>query len=222
MFGKKKDAPEMDAVIRNRIRELEGLGFKAGLSKEPPAGFPGADTVVTVNLRDRKERSIGGSAGYQLEKIREVLESDVIKSDMMPGKGKVYNYDIEALMELMAFVMGFRKQYGSMTVFCNEKGIEITCSASDDRDGSLSGYFMRGTLESNIQKLIENGNEVIPGYNHFENELFIKISLPKFFVRAEMLLDGAKISGMRFGAVVTGEEINEMARKSPRGKIWEP
>ncbi len=215
MFNANKQKQKISRdIIEKRVRALEDMGFKAGLSQEPPREFPGADTVVTLSLRDRKEYRIGGSAGYQLEKLRELFEEKVIRHDNMPGNGRVCNYDIEALMELMAFIMGFRKQGTEMEILVTDKEMEITCSPSEDRDGSIAGWFMRGTLLDNIQKLAENGNEYsLPGYNLFEDELFIRVPCHRYFIKPEAICDAVKIAGMREGAILTKEEAEEFARR---------
>lgn len=185
-----KERKEIDIVVadhreesENGVRTLLEGGFFEKSEENIPENYPG-QSIYAVGAAYLPEKAIiSGSAEKQVEQLREFFRLNAIRSSNMRSVGKVYTYDLDALTDIAAFLIGNSSGRAPMTVAIMKKGIEMTCAAEP---AGYADKLMKGSLEEAMKKLYENGNGYpIVEYDSKEGELTAAIFIPKFFSRSE-------------------------------------
>ncbi len=198
---------EKSELVLQGMKSLEENGFIAGEEKkELPEGYLDGKLIAFSNVYANACQEFSGSAEEQLAQFREFLKQKVIKGDIMRKRGKVYNYDIDSVMDITAFVMAFRDPDNEniMTCACIKEGIEITCKAAapEKRDGAYAAGLMKQSLKEATDKIAENGNDYpVVIYDEENNELTAVIYVLQYFHKPQEVRGMAKVDGMFFGGM---------------------
>ncbi len=218
IFGK-KERKEINLVVDDHKEEsllgektlLEG-GFLEDRDIDIPEEYPGQGIMAYSRAYTYEERFIDGSSEEQLEGLREYLRLHAIRTGFMRGKGSVCTFDLDALTDIAAFLIGNRRQGGEMTVAVLKGGIEMTCDAEHK---GHAGKLMNGSLKEAMEKLHQNGNGYpIVEYDPKTAELTAAIFMPQFFRKPDQTRQDSKFSSTWAGGLMEGAVIRSLNEKN--------
>lgn len=215
LFSRKKEEtvkpvkPEKSEMCLEGLKRLEEAGFLSAEAKEVPEDFAVPSTYAYSEGYLYGAELIKGNVKEQLEGIEAFIRKYALQSDLMPKRGKVYNYDMAALMDIIAFLMENRdvESEDIMNIACVKEGIEVAVKAKP------SGYIlMKGSLDEAMEALAENGNGY-PIITYEDGDLIAAISIHTFFKKPSEVRSNAKLAGMMSGGFAGVDALDKKVLK---------
>lgn len=218
MFGR-KERKKINLVVDDHreesllgVRTLHAGGFLKDTDIDIPEDYPGRGIKAYSIAYTFEDRFIDGSARVQLEELREYLRLHAIRTEFMRGKGSVRTFDLDALTDIAAFLIGNRRPGGDMTIAVLKGGIEMICDAEP---AGHAGKLMNGSLEDAIEKLHENGNGYpIIEYDPKTAELTAAIFIPQFFKKPDQTRQDSEFYSTWSGGLMQGAAIRSVNEKN--------
>ncbi len=212
LFSKKKDEPVKPVKCEtclDGLKKLEEAGFLPADKKEVSEDFAVPSTYAYSEGYLFGSELIEGSAKEQLEKIESFIKKCALQSDLMPKRGKVYNYDMSALMDLIAFLMANRdvESEDIMNIACVKEGIEVAVKAEVTGLG-----LMEKSFDEAMEALAENGNGY-PIVTFEDGDLILAVNIHPFFKKPSEVRSNAKLAGMMFGGFAGVDALDRKVLK---------
>lgn len=176
------------------MRSLQDNGFLA--KKKAGDEIVSAEaTFIRTHLFPEQVLVLEGSILEQKEKIRRFIKEYIYNYLLIPRRGKSYNYDLEALMDIIGFVMENRNPAYEALLAIIPEGIEITVPAAlPENRGSVPG--LEG-LENAAKRCFENKNGYpVISYDADDGKLTAAVFVPPYFYQPFEVRSNAAFANM--------------------------